>query len=155
MHFLENAFFLENWLIFLENGLGRFFTLELDRDCAPQSANMCPKLLFCSNIVTGRSLRFIQSNYKSVSRGQSTIIQEFQVINWAQSRGMQAAGYSPCARETDIKPANHVEERIGLWCVLLLLWGFRWWSEYESWFSYSKPSRIEWFRRRWRQSESA
>ena len=93
MHFLENAIFLENGLIFLENGLGRFFTSERDRDCAPQPPNMCPKLLFCSNIVTGCTLRFIQSNYNSVSRGQSSIIQEFQVIILAQSGGMRAAGY--------------------------------------------------------------
>jgi hypothetical protein len=45
----------------------------------------------------------------------------FQVIIRAQSGGMRAAGYLPSARETDIKPANHVEERIGLRSVLLLL----------------------------------
>jgi hypothetical protein len=85
MNFLENAIFLENGLIFLENGLERFFTSERDRDCAPQPPYMSPKLLFCSNIVTGRSLRLIQSNYNSVSGGQSSIIQEFQVIILAQS----------------------------------------------------------------------
>jgi hypothetical protein len=78
---------------------------------------MSPNILFCSNVVTGYSLRFIQSKYNSVSRGQSAIIQGFQVIIRGQSGGMRAAGYLPSARETDIKPANHVEERIGLRCV--------------------------------------
>jgi hypothetical protein len=111
MHFLENAIFLENGPIFLENGpiflengLARFFTSERDRDCAPQPPNMCPKLLFCSNIVTGRSLRLKQSNYNSVSRGQSSIIQEFQVIILAQSGGMRAAGYSSSSCEPTSNP---------------------------------------------------
>jgi hypothetical protein len=47
--------------------------------------------------------RFIRSNYNSVSRGQSAIIQEFQVIIRAQSGGMRAAGYSPCAAVVLVK----------------------------------------------------
>ncbi len=155
MHFLENAIFLENGPMFLENGLARFFASERDRDWAPQWANMCPKLLFCSNIVTGCTLRFIQLNYNSVSRGQSTIIQEFQVIIRSQSGGMRADGYSSSSCETDIKPAKYVEQRFGLWWVVWLHWRYWQWAEYESWISYSKPSRNEWLRRWWRQSESA
>ncbi len=62
---------------------------------------MSMNILFCTstNIVTGRSLRFIQSNYNSVSSGQSAIIQGFQVIISGQSGVMRAAGYrtqGPC-----------------------------------------------------------
>ncbi len=65
-----------------------------------RSRRTCVRTFFlCGNIVTGRSLRFIQSNYNSVSRGQSTKVQGFQVqISW-QSRGMRAASYhkqEPC-----------------------------------------------------------
>ena len=100
--------------MYRDHGVQVTISLERDRDCAPQSANMCPKLLFSSNIVTGCSLRLIQSNYNSVNRGQSAIIQEFQVIIPAQSGGMRAAGYLSSSGETDIKPANYVEERFGL-----------------------------------------
>jgi hypothetical protein len=44
------------------------------------AAEHVSQLLFCRNIVTGRSLRIIQLNYNSVSRGQSAITQWFQVI---------------------------------------------------------------------------
>jgi hypothetical protein len=45
-------------------------------------------------------MRFIQSNYNSVSRGQPTIIQGFQLKISSQSRGMRAASYrtqEPCS----------------------------------------------------------
>ncbi len=81
-----------------------FLFRKLRRAWPGLSGSFCAcafQFFFCSNImiVTGRSLRFIQSNYNSVSRGQSAIIQEFQVIIRAQSGGMRAASYQtqePC-----------------------------------------------------------
>ncbi len=94
----------ESQSIFSENGCGRFFRSEGDRDRFLRHPNM-PELLFCSNVAARRSLSCTQSNYNAVSRGQSAIIQGFQDIIRGQSGGMRAGGYSPSARKTDIKRA--------------------------------------------------
>ncbi len=69
----------ENGFLFLENGFRSLFCSERAPVTELRSHWTCLQNLFCSNIVTGRSLRFIQSNYNSVTRGQSAIIQGFQL----------------------------------------------------------------------------
>ncbi len=103
--FWENGF-LRNWLHFFRNWFWEIFSLRARPWLSSAAAEHVSEHIVFSNIVTECSLRFIQSNYNSISRDPS-IIQGFQVttIICGQSWGMRAASY--CTRTVQrLSPAS-------------------------------------------------